>query len=246
MRARSSSTSPFTSSPCSANGENKAYSSSALSRSRADGLARRRGTAPSPPRCARRAARPGAPGRSTRRRPARGVQSRNSFSGVGAELVAHDRVGQARRHRRGVGLQHGQRRWRLRGSPSAMKPMSWPAFMMAPFMWPSSRATSSAVRMANCSSSSSLRPRWVVTPRVFIAAQRAPLRAVRRQTLALRVTCARCAGSRAIRLPANATVAAPAAAAAPAVDATRMVRRLTGAPFDRERGSAPVRPDEHQ
>ena len=39
------------------------------------------------------------------------------------------------------------------GRPSAMKPISWPAFMMAPFMLPSSRATSSAVRMANCSSS---------------------------------------------------------------------------------------------
>ena len=45
------------------------------------------------------------------------------------------------------------------GRPSAMKQIIWPAFMMAPFMLPSSRATSSAVRMANCSSSAARRLR---------------------------------------------------------------------------------------
>ena len=78
--------------------------------------------------------------------------------GVGAELVA------GRPTRPGSGAIGGTSACRVAsaacasgGRPSAMKPSIWPAFMMAPFMWPSSRATSSAVRMANCSSSAARR-----------------------------------------------------------------------------------------
>src|SRR5947209_1329663 len=64
----------------------------------------------------------------------------------------------------------------------------WPAFMMAPFIPPSTSATSSAVRMANCSSS---RARWASVarrPRSLITPQWAVRRADRRQTRAWRST----------------------------------------------------------
>ena len=51
-----------------------------------------------------------------------------------------------------------------------MKPISWPAFMMAPFMFPSSRATSSAVRIANCCSSAALASSSARAPRTFTTA----------------------------------------------------------------------------
>ena len=51
------------------------------------------------------------------------------------------------------------------GSPSAMKENIWPAFMIAPFMLPSSRATSSAVLIAKRSSSLARASASLPTPR---------------------------------------------------------------------------------
>ena len=48
-----------------------------------------------------------------RRRDGHGVPVEEELVGVVAQLVAHDLLGQARRHRRDVGLQGGQRRLRL-------------------------------------------------------------------------------------------------------------------------------------
>ena len=72
------------------------------------------------------------------------------------------------------------------GRPSAMNEIIWPAFMMAPFMLPSTSATSSAVRMANCSSSRARSSSVALRPRTFIAAQCAPRRVVSRHTRAWR------------------------------------------------------------
>ena len=68
-----------------------------------------------------------------------------------------------------------------------MKLTSWPAFISTPFISPSSLATSSAVRIANCSSSSARRSAGEPTPRTFDTANRAELRADSFQTLADRL-----------------------------------------------------------
>ena len=59
-----------------------------------------------------------------------------------------------------------------------MKLTSWPTFISTPFISPSSLATSSAVRMANCVSSSARRSAGVTTRRARLPAKRVPLRAV--------------------------------------------------------------------
>ena len=69
-----------------------------------------------------------------------------------------------------------------------MKLTNWPTFISTPFMSPSSRATSSAVRMANCSSSSARRSAGVATLRTVVVAYRVALRAVSFHTRAVRET----------------------------------------------------------
>ena len=68
--------------------------------------------------------------------------------------------------------------WASSGRPSAMKLTSWPTFISTPFISPSSLATSSAVRMANCSSSSARRSAGVTSWRALVPAKRVALRAV--------------------------------------------------------------------
>ena len=70
--------------------------------------------------------------------------------------------------------------WASSGSPSAMKLTSWPTFISTPFISPSSLATSSAVRMANCVSSSARRSAGVTMRRARLPAKRVALRAVSR------------------------------------------------------------------
>jgi hypothetical protein len=57
--------------------------------------------------------------------------------------------------------------WASGGRPSAMKDTIWPAFMMAPFMLPSTSATSWAVRRANCSSRRARRSSLARRPRTL-------------------------------------------------------------------------------
>ena len=59
-----------------------------------------------------------------------------------------------------------------------MKLTSWPTFISTPFISPSSLATSSAVRMANCWSSSARRSAGVTIRRARVPAKRPALRAV--------------------------------------------------------------------
>ena len=99
------------------------------------------------------------------------------------ELVGDHSRPRARRHRRRVGLQAmASACWASSGSASTMKLSSWPNFISAPFMLPSSRATSSAVRIANCWSSRSRsrrrrcarrRTRWA-TKRAAVARRQPP------------------------------------------------------------------------
>src|SRR5437879_1296568 len=78
--------------------------------------------------------------------------------------------------------------------------------MMAPFMLPSTWATSSAVRMANCSSRRALSSSVALRPRTFIVAQWAPRRVVRRHTRAWRSSrCRRAWADRATPTPAPAS-----------------------------------------
>ena len=80
------------------------------------------------------------------------------------------------------------------GSPSRMKLSSCPIFMSAPFIWPSSRAASSAVRMAKRASSSARRSSDAPARRTWLAVQSAPRRALSRHTRADRETRARSMG----------------------------------------------------
>ena len=99
--------------------------------------------------------------------------------GLVAELLAHDL-----RARLGAIGGTSACSWPARPAPRAagrraMNDSIWPAFMMAPFICPSSRATSSAVRMANCSSSRASPPRRPVhrapaAPRSARCAERQP------------------------------------------------------------------------
>ena len=125
-------------------------------------------------------------------------------------------LARARPPRRGEGAMGGTSAWRVAsaacasgGRPSAMKPISWPAFMIAPFMLPSSRATSSAVRIANRCSSAARASASALAPRTFTTAKWAPRRAVSLQTRADRRTRFRRSGS------ASATDAATPAATSP-------------------------------
>ena len=86
-------------------------------------------------------------------------------------------------------------RWASSGSPSRMKPSSCPIFISAPFIWPSSRAASSAVRMTKRASSSARRSSDAPARRTWWAVQSAPRRALRRHTRADRETRARRWGS---------------------------------------------------
>ncbi len=91
-----------------------------------------------------------------------------------------------------------------------MKLMSCPAFISTPFISPNSLATSSAVRIANCSSSSARRSSGLRNPRTFDTAKRVELRAESFQILA----------ERANRLVSGDDLARCAAAASPAASAT--------------------------
>ena len=100
--------------------------------------------------------------------------------------------------------------WASSGSASKMKLTSWPAFISTPFISPNSLATSSAVRIANCSSSSARRSAGLRNPRTFDTAKRVELRADSFQIFA----------ERAKRLVSGDDLARCAAAASPAASAT--------------------------
>ena len=100
-----------------------------------------------------------------------------------------------------------------------MKLMSWPAFISTPFISPSSLATSSAVRMANCSSSSARRSSGLPKPRTFDTANRVELRAESFQIVAEREK----------RLVSGDDFARCAAAASPAASATNDATDTTAA-----------------
>ena len=116
-----------------------------------------------------------------------GSQSRNSFSGSVAQLLAGSRP------RPGWGPSGGtsacrvaRAAWASGGRPSAMKDSIWPAFMMAPFIPPRTSATSWAVRMANCSSSRARRSSVAWLPRTLTTPHWAARRALSRQMRAWR------------------------------------------------------------
>ncbi len=115
-----------------------------------------------------------------------GSQSRNSSSG-GAPSSSHT-TWSAR-----LGAIGGTSCWSWAsasraagGRPSATKPSIWPSFMAAPFIWPSSVATSSALRMVNLSSRAARRSAPRALPLTFTLTHPRPRRAVRRQTLVRR------------------------------------------------------------
>ena len=95
-----------------------------------------------------------------------------------AELVAHDAAASDGAIGAASACSGGQRGLGLVGQPPAMKLTSWPTFISTPFISPSSLATSSAVRMANCSSSSARRSAGVTSWRALVPAKRPALRAV--------------------------------------------------------------------
>src|SRR5829696_4673311 len=101
------------------------------------------------------------------------------------------------------------------GRPSATKETIWPTFMMAPFMAPSSRATSSALRMAKERSRRSRSSSLARAPRTLRATNEAPRRAVRRQTRRARRMRSRRSGRTraAVAMPAPAATATPPRAA---------------------------------
>ncbi len=147
-----------------------------------------------------------------------GSQSRNSLFG---SLPSCSRTTCSAR----LGAMGGTSCWRVAsasrassGRPSAMNDTICPSFMMAPFMLPSSRATSSAVLMANCSSSSARRSSSRRAPRTLIAAQWAARRAVSRQTRRWRRKRSRVSSS-------NSCAAATAAPPATTATATAVVTR---------------------
>ena len=90
--------------------------------------------------------------------------------------------------------------WAPSGSPSPMMEMSWPAFITTPFICPSSRAMSWALRTTNAS------PSWrrSASPRRRLAshspAYATPWRAPNRHNLALRTVRSRSAANRADRV----------------------------------------------
>ena len=87
------------------------------------------------------------------------------------------------------------------GRPSRMKPSSCPIFIIAPFICPSSRAASSAVRMTKRVSSSASRSSEAPALRTRCAVQSAPRRALSRHTRAERARRARRCGSRRATAP---------------------------------------------
>ena len=119
--------------------------------------------------------------------------------------------------------------WASGGRPSAMKESIWPAFMMAPFIPPSTSATSWAVRMANCSSSRARRSSVAWLPRTLTTPHWAARRALRRQMRAWRSSRTRRPSSssrwRTAVAVAAVTATAPATPAA-ATAADRRARRV--------------------
>ena len=124
--------------------------------------------------------------------------------------------------------------WASSGRPSAMKLTSWPTFIRTPFISPSSLATSSAVRMANCWSSSARRSAGVTSWRALVPAKRVALRAVRRHIRRDRHDISRLA----LRPAATATAPSPIP---PAATATARPGSHDGAGFRRAVGCSASR-----
>src|SRR5947208_7494506 len=103
--------------------------------------------------------------------------------------------------------------------------------MMAPFMLPSTWATSSALRMANCASRRARSSSVALLPRTFIVAQCAPRRVVRRQTRTWRSSrCRRSWSERATPTPAPASRPVATPSGIPLRNVGR--RALAGGPGD--------------
>ncbi len=173
MRVRSSSTSAWTSSPLRANAENRPYRTSALSRSAIDGGVDARvlhldGHLPAVPQH-RAVDLTDARGGHRLRLPARKMRSGSSPSSCRTTSAARlGAIGGA------SDCSVASACWASSGSASMMKLSSWPIFISAPFIWPSSRATSSAVRMTKPASSSARRSSDAPTRRTWWAVQSAP------------------------------------------------------------------------
>ena len=113
------------------------------------------------------------------------------------------------------------------GSPSMTTEANWPSFINAPFIWPSSAATSAADRMANCSSRRRRRSSPPTAPTTRVAARSTPLRAVSAHTRDDRRSRARRAASIRFHTVAAAAVTTPTT---PATAAARRHLAFTGSP----------------
>src|SRR5919202_680474 len=141
-----------------------------------------------------------------------GSQSRNSRSG---SAPSSSRMTRSAR----LGAMGGTSAWRVAraawasgGSPSAMNDTIWPAFMMAPFMFPRTSATSCALRMAKVSSSRARCSSGPSRPRTFTSPRWRSRRTERRYIRTCRSTrLRRPSSARAMPAPMPAT-ATPAAA----------------------------------